>query len=179
MPHAADPRHALIVIDPQNDYFPGGAFPLWNTEAALAAMLQAVSRAQAAGIPIVYVQHIADPAGGIAPLFNAGTEGAALHPALLAAAGDAHVLIKHRADSFRGTGLQALLHTHAVDSLLLCGMMTQNCVTHTALSETANGYRVQVLADACTTVSAPLHAIALHALGDRVSLTTVAAALPG
>lgn len=27
---------ALLVIDLQNDYFPGGGFPLWNAEAALA-----------------------------------------------------------------------------------------------------------------------------------------------
>ena len=28
-------KRALIVIDLQNDYFPGGLFPLWNTEETL------------------------------------------------------------------------------------------------------------------------------------------------
>ena len=53
-------------------------------------------------------------------------------------------------------------------------MMTQNCVTHTALSRQANHYqKITVLADACTTVSDPLNAIALHALATRVTMATV------
>jgi hypothetical protein len=54
-------------------------------------------------------------------------------------------------------------------------MMTQNCVTHTALSRQADSYeRVTVLTDACTTVSEMLHAIALHALSTRVRLVDTA-----
>lgn len=37
---------ALILIDLQNDYFPGGAFPLWAPEAALTAALEAIARAR-------------------------------------------------------------------------------------------------------------------------------------
>ncbi len=65
-----------------------------------------------------------------------------------------------------------------VDELIVCGMMTQNCVTHTALSRQADRYKkVTVLTDACTTVSDMLHAIALHALSTRVNLAPAEQAL--
>jgi nicotinamidase-related amidase len=50
-------------------------------------------------------------------------------------------------------------------------MMTQNCVTHTAISRSAERYGVTILADACTTVSELLHLIALHAVSTRTKLT--------
>jgi nicotinamidase-related amidase len=47
---------------------------------------------------------------------------------------------------------------------LVCGMMTQNCVTHTAISKAAEKYKVAVLEDCCASVSEMLHLIALRAL---------------
>lgn len=167
-------KPALIVIDLQNDYFPGGAFPLSNTDATLANVELAIAKARAKGIPVVHVQHVADPAQGIAPFFNSGTSGAEIHGRIMAAAPDAPVVVKHFADSFERTSLHETLQRLGVDELILCGMMTQNCVTHTALSRQADQYRkVTVLTDACTTVSDMLHAIALHALSTRVVLATV------
>ena len=164
-------KPALLLIDLQNDYFPGGAFPLANTEAALAAVEQAIRHAQARGLPVVHVQHVADATQGIAPFFNADTEGVKIHPRILAAAPDAPVVVKHFADSFERTKLHSTLQALGATELVLCGIMTQNCVTHTALSRQADAYeRVTVLTDACTTVSDMLHAIALHALSTRVQL---------
>ena len=140
---------ALVVIDIQNDYFPGGAYPLWNTEQTLKSVVTAVNRATAAGIPVVLVQHIA---AGTAPFFNAGSPGSELHPAVIAAAPDAPVVVKQYADSFHKTGLEEILARHGVTELLVCGMMTQNCVTHTAISKAAEKYRVTVLSDCCTTM---------------------------
>lgn len=164
-------KPALLVIDLQNDYFPGGAFPLWNTDATLAAVERCIGRARAAGMPVVHIQHVADPGQGIAPFFNTGTRGVEIHPRILAAAPDAPVVTKHFADSFERTGLHETLRSFGVDALVLSGMMTQNCVTHTALSRSADDYgKVTVLTDATTTVSDMLHAIALHALSTRVAL---------
>ena len=168
---------ALIVIDLQNDYFPGGAFPLWNTEEALANTLSAISRARAKGVPVIHVQHVADPARGISPFFNAGTEGVAIHAEVLAAAPDAPVVVKHFADSFLDTALEATLRQLGVDELLVCGMMTQNCVTHTAISPAAAGYKVSILADCCTTVSQMIHLIALNAVAPRLPIVQRADAL--
>ena len=50
---------ALVVIDLQNDYFEGGAFPLWNAEPTLAAVEKAIRMARAKGLPVVFVQHVA------------------------------------------------------------------------------------------------------------------------
>jgi nicotinamidase-related amidase len=87
------------------------------------------------------------------------------------------VVVKRAADSFHETSLQATLDGLGIRKLLLCGMMTQNCVTHTALSRAADHYEVAVLADCCTTVDQMLHAIALNALSIRVALPTAAQAL--
>lgn len=163
-------RQALIVIDVQNDYFPDGKFPLWNTDAVLAATAAAIARARAKGIPVILVQHVADPARGIAPFFNEGTAGAEIHPAILAAAPDAPIVIKRFADSFIDTSLEATLSALGVEELLICGMMTQNCVTHTAISRSADKYSVKILSDCCTTVSQMIHLIALNAVAPRVTL---------
>ena len=158
---------ALIVIDIQNDYFPGGKFELWGAEATLARTEAAIAAARGAGIPVIHVQHIA---GGPAPFFNAGSEGVAIHPRILAAAPDAPIVIKQQADAFLGTRLASLLEEMGCEELLLCGMMTQNCVTHTALSKSAERYRIKVIADCCTTVSEMIHRIALNALAARVAV---------
>ena len=163
-------KKALIVIDLQNDYFAGGAFPLWNPEAVLERTEAAIRQAQRAGVPVVLVQHVADARKGRSPFFNAGTEGVALHPRLLAAAPQAPVVVKAFADSFHQTTLDDTLQALGVEELLLCGMMTQNCVTHTALSRDADRYAVKVLPDLCTTVTEMLHLIALSGMATRVAM---------
>lgn len=168
---------ALLVIDLQNDYFPCGKFPLWNTEATLTNVLSAIEAAKAAGVAVVHVQHIADPNAGPAPFFNARTDGAAIHPAILAADPHGLIVVKHYADSFHETNLEIVLAGLEVDELLICGMMTQNCVTHTAISKAAEKYRVSILTDCCTTVGEMLHLIALHAVSTRVKLTPAPTAI--
>ena len=58
---------ALLLIDLQNDYFPQGKFPLWNTEETLSNVLNLIDKAQKKGDLIVHAQHIANPEMGIAP----------------------------------------------------------------------------------------------------------------
>lgn len=158
---------ALLVIDLQNDYFPGGKFPLWNTDAVLSNVVRAIETANARSIPVIHVQHVAQ---GAAPFFHEGTPGADIHPRVLAAAPAAPVVVKEFADGFERTTLEETLTGLGVTELLVCGMMTQNCVTHTAISKAAEKYAVTVLPDCCTTVSEVLHLIALHALSTRVRL---------
>lgn len=166
---------ALVVIDVQNDYFEGGAFPLWNPEPTLAATEKAIHAARAKAMPIVFVQHVAS---GASPFFRPETEGVKLHERVRAAVGDAPVVVKQHADAFEGTSLHQTLQGLGADELIVCGMMTQNCVTHTAISRRADDYRkVTVLTDASTTVSEMLHLIALAGLAPRVALATVDEAL--
>ena len=93
------------------------------------------------------------------------------------AAAGAPVVVKQFADSFEQTNLTALLTDLGVTDLLVCGMMTQNCVTHTAISKAAEKYSVTVLIDCCTTVSEILHLIALHGMSTRVKLAPSSAVL--
>lgn len=170
-------RKALVIIDPQNDYFSGGLYPLANTDAELSRLLQLIDTATKAGWPVIFVQHIVPKGPQPGPFFNEGSEGAAVHPQLLAAAPNAHIVTKHHADAFDDTELPALLQTLDVKELLLCGMMTQNCVTHTALSPVAVQYAVTVIGDACTTREELLHHIALRALARRVNVVSCEALL--
>ncbi|MFA0889224.1 MAG: cysteine hydrolase family protein [Synergistales bacterium] len=168
----------LLVIDLQNDYFPGGKYPLWNAEGTLFAIEKVIGQAKLSRVPVVLVQHIADETRGISPFFNKGTEGAGLHPRVLAAVPEAPVIVKRFADGFVGTPLEETLDRLGTTDLLVCGMMTQNCVTHTAISKSAEKYRVVVLQDCCAAVDEMIHNIALNALSTRVVLAPWREVLP-
>ncbi|REG84378.1 cysteine hydrolase family protein [Marinomonas pollencensis] len=164
---------ALLVIDVQNDYFDEGLFPLWNTQSVLNNILDTMKHALANNTPIIFIQHVADPAEGDAPFFNPATHGVELHPQITALAPNAPLVIKHFADSFEQTNLEEVLSSLNVETLLLCGMMTQHCITHTALSASAEKYQVEVIGKACTTREALLHHIALAGLSRRVNCVSI------
>lgn len=160
---------ALLVIDIQNDYFAGGAFPLWQPEETEARIVSAIGRARAGGDRIILVRHVsAAPVG----LFVAGSVGAAIRPAILDAAGNVPVVTKHHADAFQETDLAE--HLAGVDEILVAGMMTQNCVVFTAMSRQADGLRVRVVGDLCTAPTEAVHRIALNALGSKIEVATAA-----
>ncbi|MCV2349421.1 cysteine hydrolase family protein [Paucibacter sp. Y2R2-4] len=170
-------HQALLLIDIQMDYFAGGMFPLHDPEGTLSRIEQAIQKAHAAGMPIVHIQHVVDPARGPAPFFNADSEGVAIHPRILAAAPDAPIVIKRHADAFVGTTLEATLSQLGVSELFVAGMMTHNCVTHTAISRSADRYaKVSILGDCCCTVSEMLHQIALSAVATRLQVLSMAEA---
>ncbi len=168
----------LIVIDVQNDYFTDGAFPLWHADATLDRIETAIAQAHAQSIPVVLVQHVVRgeraKAGG---LFAEHTHGVAIHPRILAAAPDAPIVEKAFADGFWETSLDATLQGLGARHLLIAGMMTQNCVTHTAIAKAAERYTVTVLPECCTTVSEAIHQFAVNALQTRVTLAPAATAL--
>ncbi|GGF70725.1 isochorismatase [Azorhizobium oxalatiphilum] len=157
----------LLVIDIQNDYFPGGVLPLWQAEETEQRIVAAIGQARAAGDKIVLVRHISVAETG---LFAAGGAGNHIRSAILDAAGDAPVVTKHVADSFQETDLAH--HLSGTDELLVCGMMTQNCVVFTALSRAADGFQVQVLGDLCTAPTETVHRIALNALQSKTRVIT-------
>lgn len=161
---------ALLIIDIQNDYFQNGKYPLWNTEATLSNTENAINAAQSKNIPIIHIQHIANTEKGPSPFFNSDTEGVAIHPRILAADPGAQIIVKQYADSFLHTDLEKTLEELEIKELLICGMMTQNCVTHTAISKTAEKYTVTILEDCCTTVDEMIHKIALNAISSRVPI---------
>ncbi len=160
-------KKGLLVIDVQNDYFPSGKFPLWNSEKTLDNIEKLIVKAKNNNVPVILVQHIAD---SNSPFFAEGTEGDEIHPRILQAAPPEKIIGKTFADAFYKTDLTEVLSELGVEELLVCGMMTHNCVTHTAVSKSAEKYSVKVLPDCCTTVTEVLHLLALDALSIRIDL---------
>ena len=163
--------HALLIVDIQNDYFPGGVLPLWQAGETEERIVVAIGKARAAGDKVVLVRHVSKANAG---LFAAGGSGIAIRPAVLEAAGDAPVVTKHVADAFQDTDLAE--HLAGTDELLVCGMMTQNCVVFTAMSRAADAYRVQVIGDLCAAPVEIVHKIALNALGSKARVVEASTA---
>lgn len=165
-------RKALLVVDVQNDYFPGGKLPLWNAQGTLKAVLDAVAQARALGMPVILVQHVAAASSSGSGLFAEGSQGALIRPELLKAAPEAQVVVKHHADAFIETGLEEILRDLAIEELLVCGMQTQNCVGLTAISLHGATIRKVILGDCSTAETRMVHLIALAGFGDRVPVVT-------
>ena len=60
-------KKALLIIDLQKDYFPGGLYPLWDTGRVLENIVSAIGLAQKQGIEVIQIQHIANPDLGLSP----------------------------------------------------------------------------------------------------------------
>lgn len=157
-------KNALVVIDIQNDYFPGGAFTLENTDAACKGAVEAIEQAKRDGWLVVGVQHVNSAE---ALVFNPASEGVEIHKDIAAALGDASIVIKSEADSFFETDLEEILSDAEVTDIYLTGMMTQHCVTHTALSPQARKLRVHIIAKGCAAPTKAMSDLALQGLSAR------------
>ncbi len=136
----------LLVVDVQQDYFPGGRMEVPGSLAAAertAALLRAF---RDAGRPVVHLQHVSTRPG--ATFFLPGTPGVEIHPLAAPEPGET-VLQKRFPNGFRETGLQDALSAAGVDRLAICGMMTQMCVDATTRAAFDLGFRCNVAADAC------------------------------
>jgi len=161
---------ALLLIDFQNDYFAGGKYPQHGVDVLLPRLRQVIGAAKAARMPIIAIRHLGSTA---APFFNEGSEGAQLHQELHPTQEEIGWIVdKRHADSFRNTELAELLQKLRVKRLLLAGMMTQNCITHTALSPWGTELDMVVLEDLCAAPDPLVHAIAIRALADRVTVSS-------
>lgn len=159
---------ALLIIDVQNEYFPGGAYPQWNAEVILERIEKVIKKAKAKHIPIILVQHVSGESKEKMPFFQEGTEGVRIHPRVVRAVSKPIIIKKSFADSFYETNLEEILSNLNASELFICGMMTQNCVTHTALSQAADKYTIKIIPDCCTSVDQMIHMMALNALSIRM-----------
>ncbi len=141
-------NQALLIVDIQNDYFPGGAMELVGSpEAGVQAgkLLQAFRRK---GLPVIHVQHIAKSA--TATFFRPDTKGAEIHTSVTPAEGEAKFQ-KHFPNSFRETPLLEHLRERQVKQLVIAGMMTQMCIDSTTRAAADLGFQCLVAHDACAT----------------------------
>jgi nicotinamidase-related amidase len=139
---------ALVLIDIQNDYFPGGNMELVGAEQAARAAASLLAAFRAAGLPVVHVRHENMRPGST--FFIPGTPGAEIHPLLAPLPGE-DVILKHFPNSFRETPLLDILRAKAATRLTVCGMMTHMCVDTGVRAAFDLGFECRLAADACAT----------------------------
>lgn len=139
---------ALLMIDIQNDYFPGGKMELDGSIQAGSCAKKLLAFCREKRMPVVHVQHISVRPG--ATFFLPGTEGVKFHSGATPGP-DETVIEKHYPNSFRETSLLKYLKKMGVSNLVICGMMTHMCVDATTRAAFDHGFRCVVVVDACAT----------------------------
>ncbi|MBE5988178.1 MAG: cysteine hydrolase [Paenibacillaceae bacterium] len=138
----------LILVDIQNDYFKGGKYELVNPEQAALQASKVLTFFREHNLPIYHVRHISINPGAV--FFIPETAGAEFYKECSPLSGE-EIIIKHRPDSFQGTGLNDKLGEKGIDTLVVCGMMTHMCIDTTVRSANNYGYSVELIEDACAT----------------------------
>lgn len=141
-------KSALILIDIQNDYFPGGSNELYQAEEAGARAQKVLDFYRRNKMPVFFIQHINDyPA---ASFFRQDSKGVRIHPCV-APCEDEYIIIKHAPSSFYKTVLLEELKKQDITHLVIIGMMSHMCVDTTVRAARDLDFTVTVLEDACTT----------------------------
>ena len=177
-------KPALILIDIQNDYFPGGKMELEGSPEASLQAAKLLDAFRARDLPLVHIQHVSSRPG--ATFFVPGTEGMNIHAGVAPRAGET-VLQKNFPNSFRGTKLLEHLHGLGIDHLVIAGMMTHMCVDATTRAAFDLGFSCSLAQDACATralafgdqrvPAAQVHAAFLAALNGLYAKVQSAAAI--
>ena len=161
---------ALLIVDLQNDFCPGGALPVADGDRIVPTANRLAAQTAVLGLP-VYASRDWHPAdslhfaahGGPWPAHCvAGTAGARLHPDLALPSG-AMIVTKgstreeHGYSAFEGrvAGRGLLLddlRARGVDHLVVCGLATDYCVRASVLDARAHGLGVTVVEDAIRAV---------------------------
>lgn len=163
----------LLIVDIQQDYFPGGAHPCGGAPEALeqaeSVLLEWRDRAR----PVIHVQHVWDEPD--ATFMRPGTDGVQIHPRVRPHDGEP-VITKDSPNAFLGTTLLDELRRLNADELTVMGMMSNMCIDATVRAGSDLGFGMVVIHDACAASSlqfgeveldaATVHAAFMAALGD-------------
>jgi nicotinamidase/pyrazinamidase len=161
------PGDALLLVDLQSDFLPGGSLPVPQGDTALQGARRALERFRHAGLPVAASRdwHPADHCsfraqGGPWPVHAvAGSPGADFGPGL-ELPGEACIVSKgtraarEAYSAFDGTELQRELDARGTRRLFVAGLATDWCVRASVLDACALGYEVVVLGDAVAPVEA-------------------------
>lgn len=138
----------LVLVDIQNDYFPGGSMELASMDAAAEAASAVLARFRDEKSPVYHVQHVSTRPG--ATFFLPGTEGMETHASVAPMDGEP-VVQKNFPNSFRDTTLLDTLKGDGVEHLVICGAMSHMCIDATTRAAFDLGFSCTVVADACAT----------------------------
>jgi nicotinamidase-related amidase len=141
-------KTALLVIDIQNDYFPGGKFPLVDPLPAAQKAYELLQCFREHGGRHVHIQHISIKPD--ATFFIRGDSGSDIHDSVAHFVGEP-IVYKHYPNSFRETNLLEILQEWGIKRLVITGMMTHMCVDATARAAVDLGFKLIVVEDACAT----------------------------
>lgn len=141
-------KTALIIIDIQNDYFPGGTMELVEPEKAALKAKEVLSYFRENKMPVIHVQHIALQEG--ATFFLPNTKGAEIN-SIVAPLANEKVITKNYPNSFRDTKLLEYLHENNITNLVFAGMMTDVCIDATVRASMDNGFTNTLITDAVAT----------------------------
>jgi len=134
---ATEPTTALLIIDIQDFYFPGGKVPLVEPEAAAANTALILAAFRAEGKPVVHVRHDFEPGG-------------AIHASVAPKEGE-KVFTKTEVSCFNGTKVLAHLEEMGIKKLVIVGMQTHMCLEAATRSAYDLGFECVVVGDACAT----------------------------
>lgn len=141
---------ALVVIDIQNDYFPGGAMQLADSVEAGEQARKLIAAFRHKALPVIHVQHLSTRPG--ATFFVSGTKGVEIHPCVSPREGET-IIQKNFPNSFRDTPLLQHLRDNKITRLVVAGMMTQMCIDSTVRAAADLGFECLLAHDACATKS--------------------------
>ncbi|MEM0371328.1 MAG: nicotinamidase [Ignisphaera sp.] len=164
---------ALIIVDMQNDFMPGGALPVPNALEIIPTINNYINMFKGNKAVIIATRDWHPPnhisfksrGGPWPPHCIQGTKGAEFHPDL-ALPQDVLVISKAYDENieaysgFEGTNLDQVLKSREVKRIFICGVATDYCVKATALDALRLGYQVFLLMDAIKGVDIPRGSIA-------------------
>ncbi len=153
-------KTALILVDIQNDYFPGGKFEQNGAELSANNAAKVMKKFREKKIPVIHVRH--ESLNGRGGFFQPGTHGAEIHNSVTPVKGEKTVL-KHFPNSFRETDLEQELHSIGIERVVIAGMMTFMCIDATARAANDLGFDVVVLGDACAARSLEFQGVEIPA----------------
>jgi nicotinamidase/pyrazinamidase len=168
-------KDALIIVDVQNDFCPGGALAVSGGDEVVPVLNRVIERFTEAGLPIFATRDWHPEKtnhfkiyGGIWPVHCVqGTRGAEFHAGLelgkdivVVSAGmvpDEDGYSGFQARDPSGARLAELLQRKGVERIIVGGLATDYCVKHTVLDGLKEGFKVLLLADAIRAVNLKPH----------------------
>jgi len=156
---------ALLVVDPQNDFMPGGSLPVPDGDSIIPVVNRLIELFNSNNAP-VFISRDWHPADHCSFIEEGGkwpphcvkeTEGALFHPDLILPESseviDKAVIKEPDAYSaFQDTGLAYILEIRGLTDIYTCGLATDVCVRSTVLDGLRAGFKMHVIEDAARAV---------------------------